>query len=224
MFWENYTNALWIWVKRLYKIDNLTKTVESFNYIFYPWQKIPKKYYRGKNFFYYLKQIKKSKYLLSFANYGFGGGEIDIYGNILACLTKIVNEKIKKNIIKQLISDKIDCPYPVKTCLKPIAENSKFWREYMKTFKQNYPNQYHNGGIWPFIGSFWAIALNEIDKKKLAEQTLTKLAEVNKINNWQFTEWLNGLTGEPQGMHGQSWNAGTFILAYHLIKNNKKLL
>lgn len=219
-----YTNALWIWVKRLYKINNLTKTVESFNYVFYPWQKIPKKYYRGKKFFYYLKQIKKRKYLLSFANYGFGGEEIDVYGNILACLTKAVNEKIRKNIIKQLIGDKIDYPYPVKACLKPIAENSKFWREYMKIHKQNYPNQYHNGGTWPFIGSFWAIALNEIDKKKLAEQTLTKLAEANKINNWQFNEWLNGLTGKPQGMYGQSWNAGTFILAYHLIKNNNKLL
>ncbi|MBU0722544.1 glycoside hydrolase [Patescibacteria group bacterium] len=223
-----YANALWLWVKRLYKIDNLTKTVESFNYIFYPWQKIPNKYftnnYRAKKFNNYLKQIEKSKYLLSFANYGFGGEEVDVYGNILACLTEAVDIKIRKNIIKQLINDKIDFPYPVKTCVNPITENSKLWREYMKIHKQNYPNQYHNGGIWPFIGSFWAIALNKTGNEKLAEQTLIKLAKANKINDWQFNEWFNGLTGEPQGIHGQSWNAGTFILAYHLIKNNSRLL
>ena len=40
-----YTNALWFWVKTEYALLNIKETQESFNYLFYPWQNVPKKYY-----------------------------------------------------------------------------------------------------------------------------------------------------------------------------------
>ena len=87
----------------------------------------------------------------------------------------------------------------------------------------NKPDQYHNGGIWPFIGSFWAMALHKTGKKELALQELARVAELNKINKWEFNEWFHGKTGEPMGMPGQSWNASTFILAYHYLKGEVEM-
>jgi hypothetical protein len=42
---------------------------------------------------------------------------------------------------------------------------------------------------------------------------------VNSVNNWQFNEWFHGLTGEPMGMPGQSWNAASFLLAAMSLKD-----
>jgi hypothetical protein len=33
------------------------------------------------------------------------------------------------------------------------------------------------------------------------------------MNGMEFNEWFHGLTGEPMGMTGQSWNAAAFLLA-----------
>ena len=52
-----------------------------------------------------------------------------------------------------------------------------------------------------------------------AEQALEALAAANRLNDWQFNEWLHGKTGEPSGMAGQSWNAATYILAYHALQH-----
>jgi hypothetical protein len=42
---------------------------------------------------------------------------------------------------------------------------------------------------------------------------LGRLAAVNALDDWRFTEWLHGQTLAPMGMAGQSWNAATFLLA-----------
>lgn len=93
----------------------------------------------------------------------------------------------------------------------------------MENHNLNFPYQYHNGGCWPYIGGFWVMALKNVKENKLAESELTKLAQTNKINNWQFNEWFHGKTGKPMGMAGQSWNAANFILAYHYLRGNFKL-
>ena len=46
-----------------------------------------------------------------------------------------------------------------------------------------------------------------------ARAALESLARTNAVNHWQFNEWFHGLTGEPMGMPGQSWNAASFLLA-----------
>jgi hypothetical protein len=40
-----------------------------------------------------------------------------------------------------------------------------------------------------------------------------RLAQVNALDDWRFTEWFHGRTLAPMGMAGQSWNAATFLLA-----------
>jgi glycogen debranching enzyme len=74
-------------------------------------------------------------------------------------------------------------------------------------------HQYHNGGIWPFVGGYWVMALARVGLPSLAWSELARLARVNELDGWRFTEWFHGRTLAPMGMAGQSWNAATFLLA-----------
>jgi hypothetical protein len=223
-----YSNVLWFWVKKLYKLKTLNKTKKNLNFIFNPWQKIPLSYRkenpRAEKLIEYIKKDSNSlPYLLSFVNYSFWGEDVDAYSNMLACLLDIPSKKIKSEIIGFLQKEKNYFSLPIKACFNPIKKNSKLWRPYMLIHKQNYPEQYHNGGIWPFIGCFWPMLIYKNGDKNKAWQELKKVAAANKLNNWEFNEWLHGKTGKPLGMGGQSWNAGMFLLAYHYLNNKIKI-
>ena len=90
----------------------------------------------------------------------------------------------------------------------------------MERHRQNLEHQYHNGGVWPFVGGFWVMALARIGEKAEARAQLHRLAEANAVGNWAFNEWFHGETGEPSGMKGQSWNAATFLLARRALEEN----
>ncbi|MFA6306570.1 MAG: glycoside hydrolase 100 family protein [Patescibacteria group bacterium] len=223
-----YSNALWFWVKKSYKLKNADKTKKNFNFLFYPWQKIPLNYFnenhRAKKLINYIKNgRKKLPHYLSFVNYSFWGEETDVYANLIACLFDLPDKILKAEIIAYLQKEKNNSPFPIKSCFNSIKENSKLWRPYMLEHKQNFPEQYHNGGIWPFIGCFWPMLIYKNVNPDKAWQELKKVAYANSINNWQFNEWFHGSTGKPMGMAGQSWNAGMFLLAYHYLNNEIKI-
>jgi glycogen debranching enzyme len=83
----------------------------------------------------------------------------------------------------------------------------------MGRHRQNLSWQYHNGGIWPFIGGFWVAAIAEQGTQAQAHRELAKVARANQLGGWAFNEWLHGATCAPGGMPGQSWNAAAFLLA-----------
>jgi hypothetical protein len=114
-------------------------------------------------------------------------------------------------------------PYPVRVVCAPILEKSVLWRPYMSRHRQNFAWQYHNGGIWPFVGAFWVMALAQAGLRAEAEAELGKVAQANALGNWAFTEWLHGRTLAPQGMAGQSWNAASFLLALHALRTRARL-
>lgn len=222
-----YTNVLWYWVKKLYKLDSAEKTKESFNYIFYPWQKIPDSFFqkipRAKKIIEHIRRgIKKQDYYLSFVNYSFSGEDADVLGNCLAVLSGLTNQQMSRKIMAGFFKQTTNKTLPMPVLLKPIMKNSKLWREYMIEHSLNLPHQYHNGGIWPFASSFWVMALARAGFKKEAWEEMEKVAKYNKINNWEFNEWFHGKAGKPMGMPGQSWNAGVFLLAYHYLKGEIK--
>jgi len=88
----------------------------------------------------------------------------------------------------------------------------------MARHQQNVVHQYHNGGIWPFVGGFWVMALARVGLHGMAWSELARLAHVNQIGGWRFTEWFHGRTLAPMGMAGQSWNAATFLLARRALR------
>jgi glycogen debranching enzyme len=216
-----YSNALWYYVKKLYEVKHLQKTKHYFRYIFSPFDKDVSENRRARILAHYVKKSEKPKiFYLSFVNLSFWGPEVDVHGNILAMLLGLSPESRSLNRVNELISLQANEPYPVKSVVFPIRQNSALWRTYMERHEQNFPYQYHNGGVWPYVAGFWIILLQRLGKKKLAHQELERFAQVNSLHDWEFNEWFHGKTGKPMGMAGQSWNAAMFLLAYQCLKND----
>lgn len=89
--------------------------------------------------------------------------------------------------------------------------------------KFNQPGDYHNGGIWPFICSFYIAALVAAKKYKLAEKKLLALTALIKESNDQpleygFNEWHKSQTGKPMGQNWQTWSAALYLYAAKCVE------
>lgn len=213
-----YTNALWYHVKRLYALPHAEQTHYHFNHLFHPFSRDTAEYQRLQLLTHYVRAHGHDKDLyLSFVNFSFWGEEGDVLGNLLAVLFGLSDDTMTQRIFNALDAAHGATSYAARAVCEPIARDSHLWRAYMQRHEQNYEHQYHNGGIWPFIGGFWALALAKCGRREQAAQVLARVAHTNSLNDWQFNEWLHAQTGEPRGMPGQSWNAAMFVLAQHAI-------
>ncbi len=138
------------------------------------------------------------------------GDYCDVLGNLLAILFGVANPAQEKRILDYLHQVGIAEPYPVRVLHSAIQPGSKDWREYYRNNNLNLPDQYHNGGIWPFAAGFYVAALvkskasGRLDE---ARRQLEKLAEVNRLGidgKWEFNEWCHGRTGRPMGCAHQA--------------------
>ena len=148
----------------------------------------------------------------------------DALGNLLAIVTGLATPKIAKSILKHIEDKKINKPYPCKAIFPPIKIGDKEWHPYFSKCLSKNPYQYSNGGVWPFIGAFYIVALVKIKDYKKAEKELNNLAKANKLGKereWEFNEWLDGETGEPKGIPEQGWSAGAYIYAFECLKKRK---
>jgi glycogen debranching enzyme len=232
-----YSNALWYWlVKLMTEIEKRTdlqllqnEIYEAFNTLFWTHKQedntlnyVPENNYTKKNV--YSKGIIEYTnthavflpYYFGFVSHKSFETRCDVYGNILACLVGLANKNKAKLITEFIIRSGSNLPYPIKALYPPIYPGENDWREYMSKGRQNYPWQYHNGGIWPYIGGFWVKWLSTYNKD-LAKKELEKLAQANSLNNWEFNEYLHGQLGTPMGVPLQSWNMAMFIAAYTSI-------
>jgi hypothetical protein len=209
-----YSNALWHYVKRLYGLADAQETRTHFNHLFYPFSGELAEYRRLRLLNHFVRQRALNRDLyLSFVNFSFWGEEGDVFGNLLAILCGLAGDARANGVVHRLQSAGIEHPRPVRVTLTPIEPYSPLWRIYMGRHRQNMVYQYHNGGCWPMVGGFWVMALAAQGEHRRAEAALARLAAVNALNGMQFNEWFHGLTGEPMGMTGQSWNAAAFLLA-----------
>jgi hypothetical protein len=209
-----YSNALWYGVKRRYHLANADDTRFHFNHLFYPFSRQRPDYRRLRLLTDYLIDgaVDNGLYL-SFVNLGFWGDEGDVFGNLLAVLFGLAEGGPAQHIVATLRRSAVGQPRPVRTVLNPIMPDAPLWRPYMDRHGQNRPWQYHNGGCWPFIGGFWALALARNGFQSEGEEVLAAIAEANSCGRWGFYEWFHGETGAPRGMRGQSWNAAMYLLA-----------
>ncbi len=219
-----YTNALWYLVKRIHRLPGVAETKRSFNQLFHPFAGNIADYRRARLLTHYARKGTRNRDLyLSFVNFSFFGEEGDVFGNVLAILCGLADEESAHRIIRALARARVNDPYPVRAVCDPIAERSLLWRPYMSRHRQNLVWQYHNGGIWPFIGALWTVALAETGLGALARSELVALARANSLSGWAFNEWLHGKTLAPRGMIGQSWNAACFLLAHHALRSRTRL-
>ena len=219
-----YTNALWYLVKQLYELPHAAETRRSADELFHPFGGVITEYRRARLLTHFVRRRARNRGLyLSFVNFAQFGDEGDSFGNILAVLCGLADGAARRRTLRSLQRAGIAERYPVRAVCEPIPEDSLLWRPYMSRHRQNYAWQYHNGGIWPFVGGFWVAALAESGLREQARQELIKLARANALGDWAFYEWLHGCTFAPSGMKGQSWNAATFILAQHALASSAPL-
>jgi len=217
-----YTNALWLRVQKVYKLKSYDLSKTNFNNLFYPFNNKKNKIARcqQRSIKEVLKHKKQSDFLLSYVNFMFWGDDLDVYANSLSIIFQGVNKTLAKQINAFILKKNKKKSFPIPVLFNPIKKNSKNWRKYMGNFNQNLPYQYHNGGIWPYASSFFAIALHKSVYKKEAWIELENIAELNSLKNWEFNEWFHAKTGKAMGMKKQSWNAGAYLLAYHILNGD----
>ena len=217
-----YTNALWYYVKRVFRLPRQRETLYHFNHLFFPFSRDIPEYRRLRLLTDYARDRAKQRDLyLSYVNFSFWGEEGDVFGNVLAVLLGLATERRARGIVRALERANVDRPWPARATCIPIRAGSREWREYMDRHQQNLVYQYHNGGSWPLIGGFWAIAQAGYGDPRRARETLVRLARANAVNDWQFNEWFHGKSGAPSGMPGQSWSAASFLLAYEVVRSSK---
>lgn len=211
-----YTNALWYLAKQLYRLPFATETRANANQLFLPFGAALADYRRARLLVHYAKRRARRRDLyLSFVNFAQHGDEGDVFGNLLAVLCGLADGPDSRRVLRALRRERVADPYPVRVVCEPIAESSALWRPYMSRHRQNLAWQYHNGGIWPFVGGFWVTALAAAGAPAAqVRHDLAAVARANALGDWQFNEWLHGQTLKPQGMPRQSWNAAAFLIAH----------
>jgi len=154
------------------------------------------------------------------------GKWFDSFGNFLAVFFGLTDESYANSILTHVMNEGIDRPYPVKTIYPPIEPGTPDWKQYYWADEAGHPEDYLNGGIWPFNGGFFVTCLPLVKNWKEANYQLEKLAEANKLGTdeeWGFHEWINW-DGKPKGQSLQAWSAGTYIMAYHAVKKKESVL
>lgn len=229
-----YTNALWYYlvslrirVEKRSDFESLKEAIsEGVNTLFWIHKQkdsninyIPKNWYTHNQLYanglieFVNSQIVYLPYYLSFVGHKTYELRCDTLGNILACLVGLADERKTQLIIQHITQSGSNLPYPVTALYPPIFPGEPDWRPYMAKGRQNFPYQYHNGGIWPFIGGFFVQLVAKTDKT-LAKQQLEKLAEANSLGSWGFYEYLHGQHGTPMGVPLQSWSMSMYLAAY----------
>jgi hypothetical protein len=142
----------------------------------------------------------------------------DVYGNLLAFLTNLIDKERAMMTFRFLWGVGANDPAPVKNMYPTIHAGDPEWRDYFAVNLLNLPNHYHNGGVWPFIGGLWVRYIHKLGLTEVARRELVSLARLCSLgvnHEWEFNEWHHGVTGRPMGKAYQAWSAASFICACH---------
>lgn len=174
--------------------------------------------------YYSINAIFERPYYLPYLAFRQFGDYCDTLGNLLAILLGIANPQRSEIILTYVEQVGIHKPFPSRALHPPIFPGHPDWRDYYLSRNLNLPFQYHNGGIWPFIGGFHVAALVKTGHQREAERLLHRLALANKQGSkkkWEFNEWLHGQTGKPMGCAYQAWSAGMYLYAYEAVNTGR---
>ncbi len=145
----------------------------------------------------------------------------DSYGNILAFLYDVIDSEKAHLALRFMLGVGMNEPFPISNVYPVVSPGDPDWRAYYTVNLLNLPDHYHNGGIWPFVGAFWVMFIDKLGQRDMALSELYKLALLNQkgiSQEWEFTEWAHGRTGNPMGKVYQAWSAAQYIAACHQLK------
>ena len=140
----------------------------------------------------------------------------DVLANCLAIHAGVADAARADAILAAI--DTAARPWPTRTFLEPIESHApdamliQSVDEVIDPRWSNRPGAYHNAAAWPYVGGFHVAAATRHTDTTTSVELLRRLAEVNALDEWRFSEWI-GVDGE-RGAAQQTWNAGTYLLAY----------
>jgi sucrose-6F-phosphate phosphohydrolase len=140
----------------------------------------------------------------------------DVYANVLAFLTNLIDVERARTTFRFLWGSGVNQPWPVANLYPAVQAGDPDWRPYYTVNLLNLPHHYHNGGSWPFVGGLWVRYIHRLGLHDIAVNELVRLAQVNRLGRdreWEFNEWVHGSTGRPMGKAYQAWSAAAYLRA-----------
>ena len=189
-----YTNALWYRVKRLFDLPGADATHASFNQLLFPFGRSRPDDRRGSSWLNtHAASARRRDLYLSFLNFSFWGEEGDTFGNLLAILFGLADATMTQRVLSALEREGVHDPYPARAVCEPIARHDTA----MAPLHAIDISRTSTGSITT-VGSGrssvdsgsprWPPAANAAR----ARADLTQLAHANRLNQWEFNEWLHG--------------------------------
>lgn len=173
--------------------------------------------------------VVKHKPYYAFWSYKIYSSErFDLLGNCLAILSGIASPSRAGEMVSWIEEEfdgmkergeiNVDLPPNFFPFIKPDDPD---WLE--RYAQYNNPGEYHNGGIWPFIGGFYVAALVAAKRFKLAEDKLVALTQCIKLTRtdnleFGFNEWIKAQDGKPMGQDWQTWSAAMYLYAAKCVE------
>ncbi len=173
--------------------------------------------------------VVKHKPYYAFWSYKIYSSErFDLLGNSLAILSGIASPSRADDMVSWIEEEfegmrargeiNVDVPPNFFPFIKPTDPD---WLERYELY--NNPGEYHNGGIWPFIGGFYVAALVAAKRFKLAEEKLVALTQCVKLTRTEnlefgFNEWIKAQDGKPMGQDWQTWSASMYLYAAKCVE------
>jgi glycogen debranching enzyme len=170
--------------------------------------------------------LGEARYLLSHVTPFDYSWRCDVLANLLAALTGLIDDSKRERLFAFLWGVGVNSPYPVRCLYPEVQSGAEDWKDYFMVNFLNLPHHYHNGGIWPFIGGLWVVFLKHMGRTELAYQELGTLAQACRLGcheEWEFNEWLHGVTGRPMGKAHQAWSAASYLMAWRSLQEEDPL-
>jgi hypothetical protein len=147
------------------------------------------------------------------------GEWFDALGNLLAIIAGVADGERAETLLDFIERHGLHLA-PMKAVYPAVQPGDSDWRDYYGEL--NRPEQYHNGGVWPFLGGFYVAALVKMSEYEKAEAALHRLGELNRAG--EFNEWHHGETAEPMGVKDQAWSAAMYLYARACVEERRLLL
>jgi hypothetical protein len=162
------------------------------------------------------KHLVTERYYLPYLGFRAAGEWFDSLGNLLAILAGVADEEQTREILDFMEREQMDSA-PMRSLTPVVRPGDSDWCDYYGML--NLPNQYHNGGVWPFIGGFYVAALVRAGRLTQASRALDNLTVLNRAG--EFNEWHHGETLAPMGVMDQAWSAGMYLFALECVSRSE---
>jgi hypothetical protein len=178
-------------------------------------------------------RVKSKPYFALWSYKVYCSNRFDLLGNSLAILCGLaprsqaldIVEWVEQQCAEMMAAGDLAAAFPP-NFFPFIVPGDADWHPRYQHF--NMPGNYHNGGVWPFVGGLYVAALVAVEKFELAEQKLAELTRLVKLSKdpgleFGFNEWIKAQTGQVMGVDWQTWSAALYLYAAACVETGKTL-